>query len=315
MKRTVQILSLSLVAFLSACGGEDASGDAAAPGDAVSSGGRKTAEHIDHFAWVSDRIARGAQPHDEQSFADLAAAGIKTIISVDGARPDVAAAEKHGMRYVHIPFGYDGVPREQELELAKTVRELEGPFFIHCHHGKHRGPAGAVLAQMALGDMTPEQAVEELHAAGTAARYTGLYACARDFEVPSEDETKSLDFAFPATAPVPALAEAMATLDRRWDAMKLVEGSGWAAPAGHPDIAPAHEALQIRELLTEMERLDEAKAKPADFREWLAGAREASGKLEDALRASPVDAEGALGAFQLLKASCTDCHNAYRNTK
>jgi hypothetical protein len=39
----------------------------------------------------------------------------QTIISVDGARPNVDAAKKEGLSYVHIPIGYNGVPRKRVL--------------------------------------------------------------------------------------------------------------------------------------------------------------------------------------------------------
>jgi protein tyrosine phosphatase (PTP) superfamily phosphohydrolase (DUF442 family) len=269
--------------------------------------------HVDRFAWVSDRIARGAQPKSAAAFRELAAAGIRTVISVDGARPDLAAAREHGLRYVHIPFGYDGVSREDQLALVKTVRELEGPFFIHCHHGKHRGPAGAVLAQMAIGGMTPEQAVAELERAGTSHDYAGLYACARDFAVPEEAETQALEYAFPATAPVPALAEAMASIDRRWDAMKLVEAAGYRPPEGHPDISPAHEALQLRELLTELARTEDHRSRPEDYRRWMEESRDAAGRLEDALREDPVAEAAAEAAYSTIRSNCASCHRQYRN--
>ena len=41
------------------------------------------------------------------------------------------------------PIGYDGVPREQALRMIKAVQVAKGPVYFHCHHGKHRGPAGA----------------------------------------------------------------------------------------------------------------------------------------------------------------------------
>jgi len=268
---------------------------------------------IDYFAWISKDISRGAQPKTDAAFQMLADEGIRTVISVDGARPNLAAAEKHGLRYVHIPFGYDDIPPEKRLALAKTVRELEGPFFIHCHHGKHRGPAGAVLAQMALGGMTPEQAIAEMKNAGTADHYTGLYACAREYVVPSDEVTVAHAFDFPSTAPVPAMAEAMATIDRRWDGMKLVKGSGWKVPEGHPDIAPAHEALQLEELFTELGRTDDVMGRPEDFRKWLEESRAAAKALREALQSAPADTGAAAEAFGMLKANCKACHKPYRN--
>src|SRR4051794_23849607 len=70
---------------------------------------------------VTDRLYSGSSPEGDASFAALRKLGIKTVISVDGARPDVKRARKFGLRYVHLPIGYDGVPREQALRLARAV--------------------------------------------------------------------------------------------------------------------------------------------------------------------------------------------------
>jgi len=298
--RTPLLLALALAGIATACGGA-----AEPPGEAAS---------VPHFAWVSKDVARGGQPKGEAAFEELARLGIRTVVSVDGARPDLAAAEKHGLRYVHIPFGYDDVPEEKRLQLAKTARELEGPFFVHCHHGTHRGPVGAVLAQLSIGEMSSEEAREELQRAGTAEKYQGLWACVADFSPPAEATTSGLEFDFPARAPVPELAQAMADLDRRFDHLKAARKAGWSAPADHPDIDPAHEALQVQELLVEMGRTAEAEKRPQAFLETMERSIEASRDLEAALRVEERDAERAEAAFEALEASCGDCHSEHRTT-
>lgn len=271
--------------------------------------------HVVHeFAWVSERISRGGQPVGDAAFKALADAGIKTIINVDGALPDVETAAKYGLRYVHIPFGYDAVPKEKQLELAKTVRELEGPFFVHCHHGVHRGPVGAVMAEMALSDMTPEEAVAELKRARTGEKYTGLWECTREFEEPTAEETAALSFDFPERAEVPDMPASMAILDRAFDRMKEIRRAKWGVPADHPDLSPAHEALQIGENLYETARTDAAKEHGEEFLALFAAAVEAAKNLETALREEPVNAAAAEDAFKRLDQSCAQCHSGYRNT-
>src|SRR5262249_44958593 len=77
------------------------------------------------------RLAPGlysaGDPHGAGALTALKTLGIRTIISVDGATPDVEAARKLGLRYVHLPFGYDGVPREQAVRFVKAVQTLPGP--------------------------------------------------------------------------------------------------------------------------------------------------------------------------------------------
>src|SRR5688572_28625302 len=59
---------------------------------------------------LAERLYSGGLPGGEPGFRTLQRLGIRTLITVDGARPDVATAKRYGMRYVHLPFGYDGLP-------------------------------------------------------------------------------------------------------------------------------------------------------------------------------------------------------------
>jgi protein tyrosine phosphatase (PTP) superfamily phosphohydrolase (DUF442 family) len=100
---------------------------------------------------LSDKLISGSSPDGAVGFQSLKQLGVRTIISVDGAKPDVEAAKQAGLRYVHLPIGYGGVSEEQGLRLARAVHDLPGPIYLHCHHGKHRGPArrrgGAALSR------------------------------------------------------------------------------------------------------------------------------------------------------------------------
>lgn len=97
---------------------------------------------------ITDKLLSGSVPEGDLGFQTLQKLGVKTIITVDGAKPDVERAKKFSMRYVHLPIGYDGVPADQGLRLAKAVRDLPGLIYMHCHHGKHRSPAAAVVVKL-----------------------------------------------------------------------------------------------------------------------------------------------------------------------
>src|SRR5262245_19658660 len=71
---------------------------------------------------LTDRLYSGGNPEGDAGFASLQQLGVRTVISVDGARPDVERARTYGLRYVHLPIGYDGVPEGQALRLARAVR-------------------------------------------------------------------------------------------------------------------------------------------------------------------------------------------------
>src|SRR5262245_28340423 len=80
---------------------------------------------------VSERFIGGGVPEGDAGFDSLMRLGIRTVISVDGARPDVERARQFKLRYVHLPIGYDGVSREQALRIARAVRDLPGQVYIH----------------------------------------------------------------------------------------------------------------------------------------------------------------------------------------
>src|SRR5687768_1611489 len=137
---------------------------------------------------LATNLFSGGSPVGDEGFEALAKLGIKTIITVDGAQPDLARARAHGMRYVHLPHGYDGISRETQLKLVKAMQVVDGPVYIHCHHGKHRGPAAAAVVCMAKADWTPNDALKWLGLAGTGTNFVGLFATVRDFQKPTREE-------------------------------------------------------------------------------------------------------------------------------
>lgn len=259
---------------------------------------------------ISETVYSGSEPHGEEALKALADRGIKTIVSVDGARPDVETARKYGIRYIHLPIGYDGIPAERGLQYGLILKNVEAPIYFHCHHGKHRGPAAAAAGMEAAGQWNPETASAFLEAAGTSPKYKGLYQYIRDFKPPSETDLAKVDTRFPETADLPASQESMAMLDRRKDNLTLAAEAGWDTPPEHPDISPAHEALQVREILTELKRLPETTARPPQYQSLLDAALGHATALETALSAGNRDA--AATAFGALNGSCATCHDAYR---
>lgn len=275
-------------------------------------------EHLENLHRLTPKVLSGAEPHDEAAFKALSHHGVKTVISVDGAKPNVELAKKYGMRYVHLPIGYDGVPTEKTRDIAKALIELDGPIYVHCHHGKHRGPAAAAAACVAGGLLTSDEAVDVLRKMGTGANYAGLWASARNAQpVPLVDlQQRKVDFR--EIAEVPPIAEAMVHVDEKYDHLKLAQKAGWTKPKDHPDIDPPHEALQLRELLFELMRTDEFKAKPDDYRKWTEASMKQAETLHKLLRDGPNEPELKTKADALmteLKKGCTDCHKAYRDKK
>jgi protein tyrosine phosphatase (PTP) superfamily phosphohydrolase (DUF442 family) len=260
---------------------------------------------------VTESVYSGGEPHTETDLKALADLGIKTVVSVDGAKPDVETAKKYGLRYIHLPIGYDGFSRERELQFGRVLTDAEGPVYFHCHHGKHRGPAAVAAGMEASGQWKPDQANAFLKAAGTASKYTGLYEVIDTFKVPTKEEFAAVDVTFPAIADTPPYQEAMALIDRQKDNLALAEKAGWKAPADHPDIAPPHEALQLRESFTELIRLKTEAERTAAYHDEMRKALGAATALEEALRADKPEAASV--AFQRLNQSCNACHEQFRD--
>jgi protein tyrosine phosphatase (PTP) superfamily phosphohydrolase (DUF442 family) len=266
---------------------------------------------------VHPRVISGGEP-DREAFQALAELGVRTIISVDGARPDVELAREHGLRYVHLPHGYDGIPERRILELAKGVRDLPGPVFIHCHHGKHRSPAAAATACVAAGLIPSERAEAVLRAAGTSENYRGLYKVALSSRPLNPSVLDDLRIEFPETADVPPLAEAMVALERTWDHVQAVAAAGWKPMEQHPDLSPAHEALLLREHFTELLRSEEASDDPEPFLEMLRESERAARTIEVALNApgdskTPHALERLEAPLGVIEHHCSACHRQFRD--
>ena len=203
--------------------------------------------HLDglqHTYQVTDRIFSGSQPDSDTAFAALTRLGVKTIVSVDGSKPDVDLARRFGLHYIHLPFGYDGVPPQRVAELAKVVAVQPGPFYVHCHHGLHRGPTAVAVMCEADEGWTPEQAVAWLHEVGTSDDYPGLYRSAREFKPPTPEQWAAATD-FPEVAHVSSLVDAMVAIDEHVGWLKQSQKAGWKTPPAHPDISPAHEATML----------------------------------------------------------------------
>lgn len=62
---------------------------------------------------VGPRLFSGSEPDGDAGFDALVAMGVKAIISIDAATPDLERAKARAMRYVHLPVGYRGIGRER----------------------------------------------------------------------------------------------------------------------------------------------------------------------------------------------------------
>lgn len=263
-------------------------------------------------------LISGGLPENDAAFAKLEKLGVKTIVSVDGASPDVDAAARHGMTYIHIPTQYARVTGNEQLEVSRAINSSldKGNVYIHCHHGKHRSPAQAAAAAVGLGWMSADQAVAYMKRAGTADIYQGLYSCVAESEaLPAAELNAPVrpgEFV-PLKKPA-GLVDAMIAIDAAYDHLNEIKLSGWAVPKDHPDLVAADEAGKLTDHFRFSGEDPRAKVKGDDFTNQLAKAVASSTALEAGiLRKDDSNKLDALWAP--VASSCKDCHKQYRDKR
>jgi protein tyrosine phosphatase (PTP) superfamily phosphohydrolase (DUF442 family) len=264
---------------------------------------------LDNFFALSTNIYSGAAPEGDEGFAALAKFGIKTIITVDGSAPDVERAHAHGLRYVHLPHGYDGIPLQTQLQLIKAAETVEGPVYVHCHHGQHRGPAAAAVICMAEKNWSAAEAEAWLRTAGTGTNFQGLYATVRDFRKPSTEQLKAAPAKFVEAQKASGLVDSMVSLDQTFDRIKTLRSSPY--PSG-PDNHLLNEASLLREHFREAQRLPDVQKRGVEFVKALTRAEQHAEEFEQSLNSS-FDRRAAGIAFNELANSCVACHRTHRD--
>ena len=104
-------------------------------------------------------VTNGSAPHGDEGVESLEKMCVRTIISVDGFPPDAPKARQHGMDYVQIPVGYEGVTEDCIMLLTRAIRDLPRPIYIHCFHGRERSPVAAAVALLNTGELTNDKAL------------------------------------------------------------------------------------------------------------------------------------------------------------
>ncbi|MGV3723360.1 MAG: hypothetical protein ACO1SX_20880 [Actinomycetota bacterium] len=309
-RRVQQVAALACVATLLAVGAVRPEASETLPDGPLPIGDAAPRDFagLHHVIRLSEKLYSGGVPEGDSGFQALQRLGVKTIITVDGAKPEVERARKLGMRYVHLPFGYDGCPTPQANAIAKAVRDLPGPVYLHCHHGKHRSPTAAAFARIAVDGVSNEEAVQELQRAGTGKNYTGLYGAVSRYTPPTRKELDRLKVTFREVAPTPPLVEGMVAIEQRFDRLMKLQKDGWKPT---PGVDAAYEALQLQELFTELNRTGEIKGRPVDYRRWMRASEQDGKALEAALRAGKTEAASMF--LGKVAAGCGSCHAKYRN--
>lgn len=254
---------------------------------------------IKNLRQVTPTILCGSQPESSDSFEALARRGVKVIVSVDGASPLIEEAHKYGLRYVHVPIGYGKIGPQQRADLVEAVKTAGGPVFMHCHHGKHRGPAAAGYCGMAAGQLTQEQGLLLLTEAGTRKDYTGLWEAIQKFEPPKIPAGNLVE-----VAEVEPIVAAMVRIENHWTGLEKSLQAGQAL-----DAEARQELLLLTEEFRELPR--QHMTSDEDLKKQMQLAQEATDSLLKAVE-SGAEAAKIKQAAERVSQRCVDCHAAHR---
>ena len=277
-------------------------------------------KHLHNAIKVREGLISGGSPESSDAFEELQWLGIKTIISVDGAKPDVQMAQRFSMRYIHIPHGYDGISESTLQQLTKAVTEFPGPIYVHCHHGKHRGPAACAAVCVAQGILEPQQARSILELAGTSPSYKGLFRAVAQAKPLGQALLEKLQFEFPSQSDVPPLVDAMVALDQTMNRLEQVAKARWKLKDQDNQVDIAHESVLLREHFEEMQRLDDLSNYSAAFRQMLKESERSAWFIESMLHSiskpselKPIQRKALEINWNSIRANCTACHKQFRD--
>ena len=312
--RTLASLLLFGLAVFPAC--QSGAGKAPAvavtvPAPAADAPKAVTLAGLHNVVTYAPNLVCGGVPEGEEGLHTLAAMGIKTVVSVDGAVPDVATAEKLGMHYIHLPISYNGITPERQQELAQAIANVDGPVYMHCHHGKHRSASALGSALVLAGKLTPAQAEARMKVSGTADNYQGLWKAVRDAKPLAADALRADVTKFPSIAKVSGMVAIMSEIDSVFENVVAAQKAGWAPSKDHPDLVPQKETKRLHALFTQLDGDAESKSHPTDYQTMLQKDIGIASALDAAVAAG--DKAAADAQFTLIQKGCKECHKGYRD--
>ncbi len=258
-----------------------------------------------------DGLWSGGEPKGRSAYEQLASMGIKTVISVDAVPPDQALADEFGIRIVHLPIGYDTISDQRAKQFAHALATLPRPIYLHCHHGKHRGPAAIGVGAIGTGEITTQQALEFMTLAGTSESYHGLWRAADQAQRLDDSILFDTTIELPAIADIGDFAQAMSEIDRLNELLWICADNDFIAPDDHPDLAPSSIAGQMRNMLRQLEADKLTVQEGPIFEELLIESRDLASQLETQIDFG--DIENAMASMNAFTESCVRCHEQYRD--
>ena len=117
---------------------------------------------VENFSRVSPALWRGSQPTAE-GFRNLAAAGVKTIVSLRQHSDDLPLLQGTNLRYIRIPsHAWD--PEDAQLILFLKILEdpKNWPVFVHCAEGRYRTGYSVATYRIVVENWSADDAIHEM---------------------------------------------------------------------------------------------------------------------------------------------------------
>jgi len=182
MDTRLNILRLAVLASVAGAGCNGGPGIDGGPDASPSASGQMTG--VPNYAVVSKVLCRGAQP-TSLGYAELARAGVKTIVSLRVLLTRRKQLAGHGFRYHHISVKHVH-PEEEDVVafLAIVTNPDNQPVFVHCREGVDRTGMMVAAYRMVVQGWPMEKALAEMKRMGF-----------HEINEPIEDYIEDLDVA------------------------------------------------------------------------------------------------------------------------
>lgn len=123
-------------------------------------------ESLPNIDQVAANVYRGGQPRPGDGYAQLKAAGIRTVINLRMEAPDADdEAAALGMNVVYIPMPDTAAPTREQVRQFRAAVAQGGPTFFHCSAGSYRTGTMAAILKIDAG-ASAEEALADMRAHG-----------------------------------------------------------------------------------------------------------------------------------------------------
>jgi protein tyrosine/serine phosphatase len=119
---------------------------------------------LGNFYQVSGEVYRSQQPDDEE-FAALSAAGIRSVLSLREYHADQDKAVP-GLRLYAVPMNAGEIDDEKISKAMVALAEAPKPVLVHCWHGSDRTGVVIAMYRMVFQDWPREKAIDEFENGG-----------------------------------------------------------------------------------------------------------------------------------------------------